>query len=181
MWSPDLYARALDFAAHAHGSQRVPGTGLPYAVHVAKVCAEVMRACVADPSRDADLAVACALLHDTLEDTPTPFERLVEEFGEPVALGVRALTKNSALPKHERMTECLARLALAAPEVRMVKLADRITNLEPPPPAWPSEKRRAYRDEARTIAAAFAGLSAHLDARIAARIEAYGAHIDAGP
>lgn len=181
MWSPDLYARALDFAAHAHGAQRVPGTGLPYTVHLAKVAAEALRACVEDPSRDANLCLACALLHDTLEDTATPYERLVEEFGDAVARGVRALTKNSALPKHERMTDCLARLALEAPEVRMVKLADRITNLEPPPPAWSSSKRAAYRDEAREIARALHGLSAHLDARIAARIEAYGAHVDAGP
>ena len=33
----------------------------------------------------------------------------------------------------------------------MVKMADRITNLQPPPEDWSQDKKEAYRDEAREI------------------------------
>ena len=69
-FSPDLYVKALNFAARAHGSQLTP-INLPYVVHVTSVCMELIRALEAEPSRDGDLAVPCALLHDVLEDTET--------------------------------------------------------------------------------------------------------------
>jgi len=58
-----------------------------------------------------------------------------------------------------------------------VKMADRITNLSEPPPAWPDEKRRAYLDEARTIAQTLQGASAALDARMAQRIADYARYL----
>ena len=66
MFSQDLFKRALDFAAAAHGDQRVPGTGHPYVTHLAKVAMETIAACEADPKLDADLAIPCALLHDAI-------------------------------------------------------------------------------------------------------------------
>ena len=62
---PQVYKRAIDFAAKAHGDQKVPGNGFPYVVHVAKVAMEVISATERDLEADRDLAVACALLHDT--------------------------------------------------------------------------------------------------------------------
>ena len=58
-------------------------------------------------------------------------------------------------------------------EVWVVKLADRITNLDEPPHYWTAEKRRGYQAEARRIHAALAEAHAVLGARLAARIEAY--------
>jgi len=55
----------------------------------------------------------------------------------------------------------------------MVKLADRITNLDAPPHYWSREKRQKYRDEALTIAEALGSASAALDARIRSRATAY--------
>lgn len=175
MWNQDLLTRALDFAARAHGDQQVPGSGLPYVVHVTKVAAEVLRAC-AESRADADLALACALLHDTLEDAGVSHPRLAQEFGAAVADGVRALTKDEGLPKADRMADSLRRIREQPREVWMVKLGDRITNLEPPPPQWTLEKRRAYRDEARQILEALRGASPWLEARLAGRISAYEAH-----
>jgi hypothetical protein len=40
-FDPDLYERALELAARAHGDQQVPGSGLPYVVHVVKVATEL--------------------------------------------------------------------------------------------------------------------------------------------
>lgn len=172
-WDPDLYARALDFAAHAHGEQRVPGSGLPYVVHVTKVAQEALRACAAEPGLDATLAACCALLHDTLEDAGVTVHALVELFGERLAFGVQALTKDARLPKADRMADSLRRIRQAPKEVWAVKLADRITNLEPPPPNWSTDKRRAYVAEARVIRDALRGASPWLEARLEARAERY--------
>lgn len=176
MWDQDLFKRALDFAARAHGAQQVQGSGLPYVVHVAKVATEVLAAAARDPRADCDLALACALLHDTLEDAGVTHDALRAEFGAAVADGVRALTKDAALPKAERMSDSLARIRGQPREVWMVKLADRITNLEPPPRAWSAEKRRAYLAEARLILDALRGASAPLEGRLASKIVEYEAH-----
>lgn len=178
-WTPDRYLQALAFAARAHGDQRVPGSGFPYVTHVVSVAMEVMAASRQDPF-DADLAIACALLHDTLEDTLADADEIGRTFGPAVLAGVRALTKDAALPKAERMRDSLRRLAGQPREVALVKLADRITNLQPPPPAWTREKRVAYREEAREILAALGGACAPLAARLAEKIDAYAAFVDAG-
>lgn len=173
MWDADAYKRALDFAARAHGKQTVPGSDLPYVVHLTKVAAEVMRACAEEPGVDATLAVTCALLHDSLEDAGITKEQLAATFGSRVADGVDALTKREAVPKVDRMRDSLARIAAQPREIAMVKLADRITNLEPAPSHWSPEKRLAYRDEAKQIFAALRGRCAWLDARLQAKIAEY--------
>ena len=176
-WSPDLYQQLIRFAAEAHAGQRVPGSELPYLVHLANVVQETLLACTADPALDADLALACAWLHDSIEDTETTYEKLAETFGESVADGVRALTKDEALPKTERMTDSLDRIRRQPREVWVVKLADRITNLQPPPPHWPVAKRRAYRDEARVILERLGEGSRVLSERLGKKIEDYAAYL----
>jgi guanosine-3',5'-bis(diphosphate) 3'-pyrophosphohydrolase len=170
-WDQDLFKRALDFAAQAHGAQQVPGSGVPYVVHLAKVATEL--ACVADGSFDADLALTCALLHDCMEDAHVTHAALRERFGPAVADGVQALTKDGALPKAERMAESLARIRTQPREVWMVKLADRITNLEPPPAHWTHEKRSKYVAEARAILEALSAAHDGLAQRLRAKVEAY--------
>lgn len=173
MWNPDEYKRALDFAARAHGSQAVPGSGYPYVVHLAKVAAEVMLACARETEIDATLAVCCAILHDTMEDAGVTREQLCSSFGERVAAGVDALTKREALPKEDRMRESLARIALQPREVAIVKLADRITNLEPAPPHWTAAKRNAYREEALLILETLGAQCESLATRLAQKIAEY--------
>jgi (p)ppGpp synthase/HD superfamily hydrolase len=58
----------------------------------------------------------------------------------------------------------------------MVKLADRITNLAPPPSSWTREKCARYRDEAILIADALGAASPALDARLRARIASYATY-----
>lgn len=175
LWNQDLFKRALDFAAHAHGDQKVPGTGAPYVVHVTKVASEVLWASQTD-AFDVDLALACALLHDTIEDAGVTHHALEREFGAPVALGVLALSKDEALPKAERMLDSLRRVRAEPRAVWVVKLADRVTNLEPPPPEWSLDKRRAYLEEARGILVALRGASPALEARLTEKAAAYEVH-----
>ncbi len=174
LWSQDVYLRALRFAALAHGEQKVPGTALPYVVHVTSVAMETSACVAAEGADDPDLAVACALLHDVLEDTATPLARLREAFGERVAAGVAALTKDGSLPKADAMRDSLDRIRRQPREVWLVKLADRITNLQPPPAHWTPTKVAAYRDEAAVILAALGPASPVLAARFAEKLEAYG-------
>jgi (p)ppGpp synthase/HD superfamily hydrolase len=164
-WDQDFFKRALDFAARAHGAQTVPGSGFPYVVHVVKVASEVLLACQ-DGGLEPNLAVACALLHDTIEDAGVTTETLEAEFGPVVAEGVKALSKDPQLPKAHRMEDSLRRIRHQPREVWAVKLADRISNLEPPPPDWSLEKRRAYLAEAHVILAALRGASPQLEARL---------------
>lgn len=173
MWSADRFAATLDFAAKAHGAQTISGSGHPYVVHVVKVAAEVLNAWAETRDFDVELAVTCALLHDSMEDAGVTHEQLAAQFGEAVANGVQALTKDHRLEKAARMGDSLRRLQAQPRAVQVVKLADRITNLEPPPPSWSKEKRSAYRDEARLIGEALGGAHAGLAARLEARRQAY--------
>jgi len=173
MFSPDRYVAALEFAAQRHLTQKIPGSDLPYVVHVTSVAAEVIAGLATTPVDDPELAVLCALLHDAIEDTPTTHAEIAERFGTPVADGVQALSKDASLPKEAQMADSLRRIRLQPREVWLVKLADRITNLDAPPHYWSREKRQKYRDEALTIAEALGSASAALDARIRSRATAY--------
>ena len=140
-WSQEKYIKALRYAAKAHSGQTVPGSDLPYVVHVTMVAMEVIAALAHEDGLDGDLAVQCALLHDVIEDAGVSYEKLAAEFGKDVAEGVLALSKNNILKsKQEKMTDSLARIKEQPREIWMVKLADRITNLQPPPGHWNAEK-----------------------------------------
>lgn len=172
MWDPDHYLQALNFAESAHRDQRIPGGDVPYVVHVCQVAMEVM-AC---PEAE-NLAVLCALLHDTLEDTAASHDQLKRAFGQEVADGVQALTKNEQLPKEQQMADSLARIRRQPHQVWMVKLADRITNLQEPPHYWKTAKKISYQAEAKEILAQLGESNARLAARLAAKIEAYAQFI----
>ena len=159
-WSQEAYLKAYWFAARAHNDQHVPGTDLPYIMHVSFVAMEVMAALGLESGLDGDLAVQCALLHDTMEDTPVTFAQLADTFGPAVARGVKALTKDKRIggklagkdgKKRLQMKDSLQRIQKESKEIWMVKMADRITNLQPPPPHWDAQRIKAYRREALLI------------------------------
>jgi len=108
-----------------------------------------------------------------MEDASVTADALRAQFGDRVAAGVSALTKNEALPKEAQMADSLARIRQQPREVWLVKLADRITNLEPAPAHWSAEKRVKYRAEAQQIADALGEAHAGLAARIREKIAGY--------
>jgi (p)ppGpp synthase/HD superfamily hydrolase len=174
MWSQDVYMAAARFAAQAHLGQTVPGADEPYLLHVTLVAMEVSAALRAEPGFDEDLAMQCALLHDTIEDTDVSYEQVVAAFSQAVADGVLALSKDPALPKEQQMPDSLRRITAQPREVWLVKLADRIVNLQPPPKYWQPDKIAAYGQEARSILVALGEASPFLAARLEAKIAAYG-------
>jgi len=174
-WSQDGYLKAWSFAAAAHVGQCVPGTDVSYLQHIGAVTAEVMAALAArDDVADRDLAVQCAVLHDVVEDTDVAIEQVESEFGIEVAEGVAALTKNKEVgDKWAQMQDSLQRIRQCSPEVWMVKLADRITNLQRPPAHWSESKIADYRVQAEEIREALASACPVLGPRLAEKIANY--------
>ncbi|MFN8344897.1 MAG: HD domain-containing protein [Spirosomataceae bacterium] len=179
MNTPSLYQKAIKFAAlkHQEQNQKVPGTELPYVVHLSNVAMEILIAAPHTAGFDTDFAVQLALLHDTIEDTETTGEELAAEFGAEIAEGVRALTKNPEIPKTEAMTDSLRRIKTLRKEVWAVKLADRITNLQTPPPFWSLTKKSNYQKEAIIILNELQGGNAYLEHRLRDKIQEYNQYL----
>ena len=175
IWSQDIYLKALRFAADAHGEQKIPGINLPYIVHPVAVCMEITAAIASEGAEKPDLAVQCALLHDAVEDTHISSHAIEMIFGAETAAGVMALTKNRDLPREVRTKDSLERILTQPREIAMVKLADRITNLQPPPANWDDIKIRHYREEAVMILEYLGGASSLLAERLKYKLAGYGA------
>jgi (p)ppGpp synthase/HD superfamily hydrolase len=170
--------RAYRFVAIAHGGQPYKGPpDLPYIYHLSVVSMEVIAAMQVEAGLDGDLAIQCSLLHDVVEDHHATLEEIRAEFGERLAAGVCALTKNDNLDRSDRMADCLDRIQQQSREIWMVKLADRIANLQPPPKDWPPEKIAEYLLEAVEIHDKLGTASAFLARRLKAKIETYGSSL----
>ena len=174
-----IYQRAIKFAAlkHSEKNQTIPGTNLPYVVHLSNVAMEIMTAYQNAADFKLDIALTLALLHDTLEDTSATIEEISKQFGIDIAEGVFALTKNETLPKSEKMLDSLNRIKALPKEVWVVKLADRITNLQEPPEHWDTFKKESYRQEAIQILQHLKGANLYLEQRLAKKITDYESYI----
>lgn len=170
---PDLYRDTLLFAESAHHGQVIPGTKIPYILHCTLVASEILSLDRQSEPFNLNLAISCALLHDTVEDTMVSLADITHRFGQDVSNGVSALTKNPELPKPERMRNSLDRILTQPKEIGMVKMADRITNLAPPPKHWSLEKCRMYHEEARLILDSLRHCNQSLAIRLEQKIETY--------
>ena len=124
----ELLRRAYDFAAEQHkGQTRLSGE--PYLSHPVEVAH-----LLADMKLDVT-SLCAALLHDVVEDTKIPIEKISENFGAEVARLVEGVTKISRLDllaPEDRQAENVRKMLLAmVNDVRvvMVKLADRLHNM----------------------------------------------------
>lgn len=123
---PDsIVFEAAAFAARAHRHQLRKDRETPYVSHVFRVCLVVRHVFGFDEPE----MLAAALLHDTIEDTATDCDDVVERFGPVVASWVAALTKDMRLPHEEREAEYVAALAAAPWQVKVCKLGDIYDNL----------------------------------------------------
>ena len=174
-WNQDSYTLAWNFAAKAHNGQLVPGTDWPYLTHIGSVAMEVMSALALSADiQQPDLALQCALLHDSIEDTAVTHKQLEELFGTQVANGVLALSKDASLTtKAEKMADSLNRIKAQPREIWLVKLADRITNLQRPPAHWGTAKIKRYWLEAQQILEALGEANEMLADRLAGKIDGY--------
>ena len=172
-FSRDVYMRAWHFAAKRHAGQKMQGSDLPYITHVGAVAMEVLATIAVEDLANPDLAVACALLHDTIEDCGTTSDEIASEFGDVIAGGVMALTKDKHVAAEQKMADSLRRIQEQPREIWIVKLADRTVNMEPAPAGWSMEKRRKYQKEATSILEALGSASPSLAARLREKIARY--------
>ena len=150
----ELLRRAYVFSAFEHKGQ-VRHSGEPYLVHPLEVADQL-----ADMRLDV-VAIAAGLLHDIVEDTQTPIERIRELFGPDVAHVVEGVTKLGAIPfssSEERQAENFRKMLLAMVDdirVILVKLADRLHNMRTLH-HLPEERRVKIAQETRDIYAPIA-------------------------
>jgi GTP pyrophosphokinase len=124
----DMVRRAYIFSARAHqGQTRMSGE--PYMIHPLEV-AKIL----ADFKLDA-ATVTAAILHDTIEDTPSTLDEVRELFGDEVAKLVDGMTKLSRIElqsREEREAQNFRKMIVAmANDIRviLIKLADRLHNM----------------------------------------------------
>jgi (p)ppGpp synthase/HD superfamily hydrolase len=159
-----LVSRAADFAARCHAGQRRKGSAKePYLNHLAEV-AEMLA--FATDGGDAAL-VAAGWLHDTIEDSDTSRDDLVDRFNEDVASLVVECTDDISLPRAQRKRHQVEHAPHLTPRARMIKLADKISNVRSlifsPPDEWERERLVDYLDWAIDVAAGCRGVSERLD------------------
>ena len=173
MNTQELYQKAIKFSGEKHKNQKVPGTESNYLLHLSNVAMEILVASKYEEF-NVDFAIQVALLHDSIEDTETTFDEIKDHFGKDIALAVLALTKNDKFTdKKDKMIDSLNRINELSKEVGMVKLADRITNLQKPPKTWGKEKIVKYLDIAKVMSEMLKNKSEYLNSRLDNKITEY--------
>jgi (p)ppGpp synthase/HD superfamily hydrolase len=160
--------RAAVFAARVHATHKRKGASAePYVNHVLEV-AQILAEHGAPEE-----AVIAGLLHDTVEDSdqdpdPITHERLVAEFGEAVASVVAEATDDKSLPKETRKALQVKHAPKKSEAAKMLKLADKISNLRAvtasPPASWEHARRVEYVGWAGRVAVGLKGVNPALDA-----------------
>jgi len=147
-----LLLKALSFAAHKHKDQRRKDVDAsPYINHPISLAS-----ILCNEAHITDIDVICgALLHDTVEDTDTTFEELDTEFGSTIKDIVADVTDDKTLSKAERKQQQIEHATHASGKAKLVKLADKITNLRDvahnPPPDWSLARRKEYFNWAKQV------------------------------
>jgi len=155
-----------------------PGEYVEYMNHIGSVTFEIFGAIVKGELEHPELALCCAVLHDTIEDTSGTYETISDIFGRKVANGVLALTKNEAIEgKQAQMEDSLLRIKTQPKGVWAVKMADRITNLKKPPHYWNLSKKQYYLTEAQLIYENLQEGNAYLAQRLKEKIQNYNQYL----
>ena len=147
-----LLLKALAFAAHKHREQRrKDAEASPYINHPIALADALV-----NEGGITDVEVLCAaLLHDTVEDTATTHEELLDAFGSRIARIVAEVTDDKRLAKAERKRLQIEHAPHISREAKLVKLADKLCNLrdvaERPPAGWDLGRRREYFDWAKQV------------------------------
>ncbi|GAA2623907.1 HD domain-containing protein [Actinomadura fulvescens] len=136
--------KAATAAQRWHGDQRRP-TGVPYVEHLL----EALEVLVRGPQVTSSDLLAAVLLHDVVEDTGATVSEVEAEFGPVVAELVDWVTKPPAAgagrqAKRAAKAAYLRRLGEAPREAVLVKLADRVSNVQRLYQMPPDYQRRYY-------------------------------------
>jgi hypothetical protein len=155
---------ALQFAAQKHRDQKRKGAeASPYVNHPIAVAELLSRFGIEDR-----VTLQAALLHDTLEDTETTPAELEDQFGSHVRDVVLEVTDDKRKPKQVRKELQVLRTLVASERARLIRLADKVSNIvdlvERPPADWETYRRREYLDWTERVVAGCRGLNPGLEA-----------------
>ena len=156
---------ALAFAAHKHKDQRRRDVDAsPYINHPISL-ADIL----CNEAHITDIDTICgALLHDTVEDTETTAEELEQVFGAAIRDIVMDVTDDTTLSKLERKQAQIDHAAHISDKAKLVKLADKISNLrdmiDNAPADWTLQRRQEYFDWARDVIERVRGVHPGLEA-----------------
>jgi GTP diphosphokinase / guanosine-3',5'-bis(diphosphate) 3'-diphosphatase len=161
-----LVLKAADAAARWHVHQRRKGPAEePYINHLVEVA---MLVAEATGGSDTNLVIA-ALLHDAIEDSEVPRELIAETFGDDVASIVVEVTDDKSLPKAARKLKQVETAAMKSPRVKVLRLADKRSNLRAlaasPPSDWSVKRRIEYVRWARDVVEGLRGVNPKLEAQ----------------
>ncbi len=147
-----ILLKALAFAAHKHKDQRRRDVDAsPYINHPISL-ADIL----CNEAHVTDIETICgALLHDTVEDTETTAEELEDVFGRAIRDIVMDVTDDKTLPRAARKQAQIDHAAHISDKAKLVKLADKISNLRDvlnnAPADWSLQRRQGYFDWALKV------------------------------
>lgn len=123
-----MFEKALEFAIKKHKGQQRKGTGMPYFWHPINVAENIEEI---KESKNLELLMTAALLHDTVEDCGVTIQEIAKKFGYYVAALVDELTSDEKQIKKIGKTEYLKKKMEKMTSYGLViKLADRRHNIE---------------------------------------------------
>ncbi|NEN87990.1 MAG: HD domain-containing protein [Okeania sp. SIO3H1] len=147
-FSHNFYYRALDFATKAHAGQTRKKSGAPYVTHPMRVATLLALSNVLNgPLRSKKIVIKAALLHDVVEDTEYTVEDIRKEFGYSVAHLVKSLTKLPSESKEAYVRRCIQNSFDSC----LIKIADRIDNLNEAKSSFSPEKLQKYLESSEFI------------------------------
>jgi guanosine-3',5'-bis(diphosphate) 3'-pyrophosphohydrolase len=162
--NPAKLLKAIAFAANKHRDQRrKDAEASPYINH--PIAVATVLAAEGDVSEEVTLIAA--VLHDTVEDTQTTFEELLEHFDPDVAGLVREVTDDKSLEKMERKRLQIEHARNLSARAKQLKIADKICNVrdvtDAHPADWSLKRRRDYLDWATDVVVGCRGTNTKLD------------------
>ncbi len=159
-----LLLQAFKFAADKHREQRRKDKDAsPYVNHPIEVV-EILWS--VGQVRDVSVLVA-AILHDTIEDTDATEGDISTLFGAEIAAIVQQVTDDKSLPKQVRKQLQIENAAHKSKDARLIKLADKITNVRAigsfPPTSWSHDRKIEYLDWSERVVAGLRGANQALE------------------
>lgn len=156
--------KALKFASIKHKNQhRKDAEASPYINHPIDLATIL---CNEGHITDIEVIVG-ALLHDTVEDTETTPDELEAAFGSTIREIVMDVTDDKSLPKVDRKLKQIEHAAHACDKAKLIKLADKISNLRDivssPPEKWSTERKQEYFDWAKRVIDQVRGIDPKLE------------------
>jgi len=159
-----LIIKAVNFAAAKHrGQSRKDEENTPYINHpISLANLLVHEGGVTDIN-----IIMTALLHDTIEDTDATADEIEALFGATIKDFVLEVSDDKSLPSPERKRLQIAHASSCSYEARLVKLADKICNLQDmqtrPPVKWSLLRKQEYFDWASEVIDQLRGTHAELE------------------